>query len=75
MKRLDLYLIQQFISILLISILGFTSVFLVVDLIENLDRFIDNSVPWSIVFKYYLLYYPMVFKYCITHGNVNCHCI
>ena len=58
MKRLDLYLIQQFITILLISILGFTSVFLVVDLIENLDRFIDNSVPWRIVFKYYLFTIP-----------------
>ena len=58
MKRLDIYLIQQFITILLISILGFTSVFLVVDLIENLDRFIDNSVPWNIVFKYYLFTMP-----------------
>ena len=56
MKRLDLYLIWQFITILYISIIGFTCVFLVVDLIENLDRFIDNSVPWKIVFKYYLFY-------------------
>ena len=58
MKRLDLYLIRQFITILSISILGFTSVFLVVDLIENLDRFIDNTVPWKIVFKYYFFTIP-----------------
>ena len=58
MKRLDLYLIWQFITILSISIIGFTCVFLVVDLIENLDRFIDNSVPWKIVFKYYLFTIP-----------------
>ena len=35
-------------------------VFLVVDLIENLDRFIDNSVPWNIVFKYYRYYKFMI---------------
>lgn len=58
MKRLDIYLIRQFITILAISILGFTCVFLVVDLIENLDRFIDNSVAWKIVFKYYFYTIP-----------------
>ena len=62
MKPLDLYLIWQFITILSISIIGFTCVFIVVDLIENLDRFIDNSVPWKIVFKYYLFTIPWFFN-------------
>ncbi len=34
------------------------SIFLIVDLIENLDRFIDNKVPTKIVFKYYLYTLP-----------------
>ena len=58
MKRLDLYLIRQFLTILSISILGFTCIFLIVDLIENLDRFIDNTVPWNIVSKYYVYTLP-----------------
>lgn len=53
MKKLDLYLLRQFISILILSLLGFLCVFVIVDLIENLDRYIDNKMPWSIVLKYY----------------------
>ena len=62
MKRLDLYLIRQFLTILGISILGFTCIFLIVDLIENLDRFIDNTVPWNIVSKYYVYTLPWFFN-------------
>ena len=58
MKRLDLYLIRQFLTILGISILGFTCIFLIVDLIENLDRFIDNTVPWNIVSNIMFIRYP-----------------
>jgi len=62
MKQLDLYLIRQFLTILGISILGFTCIFLVVDLIENLDRFIDNNVPWKFVSKYYVYTVPWFFN-------------
>ena len=58
MKRLDLYIIRQFLTVLSISILGFTCIFLVVDLIENLDRFIDNTVPWKVILKYYVFTVP-----------------
>ena len=57
-KKLDIYLSKTFFSILALSILGFLSMFLVVDLIENLDRFIDNNVPSNIVFLYYLYTLP-----------------
>ena len=53
MKKLDLYLLRQFISILGMSLLGFLCVFIIVDLIENLDRYIDNKMPWKIVLQYY----------------------
>ena len=49
MKRLDTYLLRQFLNILAIGLLGFVTVFIVVDLIENLDRFIDNAVPIGII--------------------------
>ena len=51
LNRLDRYLINQFWVILGIAIMGFLSIFLVVDLIENLDRFMDNKVPTEIVLK------------------------
>jgi len=52
-KKLDIYLLRQFITILVVSLLGFLSIFIIVDLIENLDRYIDNKMPWLIVLKYY----------------------
>jgi len=58
LKKLDIYLLAQFLAILFISILGFISIFLIVDLIENLDRFMDNNVPSKIVLKYYIYTLP-----------------
>ena len=58
LNRLDRYLINQFWVILGIAIMGFLSIFLVVDLIENLDRFMDNKVPTEIVLKYYIYTIP-----------------
>ncbi|MAL64972.1 MAG: hypothetical protein CMF94_02600 [Candidatus Marinimicrobia bacterium] len=40
------------------AIMGFLSIFLIVDLIENLDRFMDNNVPKKIVIEYYIYTIP-----------------
>ena len=58
LNKLDRYLINQFWIILGIAILGFLSIFMVVDLIENLDRFMDNNVPSTVVFRYYVYTLP-----------------
>ena len=53
LKKLDQYIIHQFTIILCLSVFGFVSIFLIVDLIENLDRFMDNKVPFYVVAQYY----------------------
>ena len=58
LHRLDKYLLSQFFTVLSMSLLGFLAVFLVVDLIENLDRFVDNSVPAMVTITYYLYTIP-----------------
>lgn len=58
MKQFDRYLLKQFFLIFLMALLGFVSIFIIVDVIENLDRFIDNHVPWNIVGHYYLYSIP-----------------
>lgn len=58
MKKLDLYLLNRFLIVLFLAIIGFVSIFLIVDLIENLDRFMDNNVPKKIVAKYYIYTLP-----------------
>ncbi|MFC1760221.1 LptF/LptG family permease, partial [Candidatus Neomarinimicrobiota bacterium] len=62
MKKLDIYLLRQFITILTMSILGFVTVFVIVDLIENIDKFIDNSVQLKIIFLFYLYTLPWFFS-------------
>lgn len=54
MKRIDIYLIRQFISLLCVSLLGFLVIFLVVDAVENMDKFIDADVPKGIILAYYI---------------------
>ena len=62
MKKLDIYLLRQFISILTMAILGFVTVFVIVDLIENIDKFIDNSVHLKIIFLFYIYTLPWFFS-------------
>ena len=58
LNRLDKYLLSQFFTVLSMSLLGFLAIFLVVDLIENLDRFVDNGVPVMVTITYYLYTIP-----------------
>ncbi|MCH8011920.1 MAG: LptF/LptG family permease [Candidatus Marinimicrobia bacterium] len=58
MKKLDIYIISQFILILGASIIAFLMIFIIVDAVENLDRFIDSSVPLKIISTYYLFSIP-----------------
>jgi len=62
MKKLDIYLLRQFVTILTFAILGFVIVFVIVDLIENIDKFIDNSVQLKIVFLFYFYTLPWFFS-------------
>ena len=58
MKKLDIYIVRQFLVTLSMTLIGFLCVILIVDLIENLDRFIDNSIPANITIKYYVYAIP-----------------
>ena len=60
MTLLDKYLIKKFFSNLLFSIMAFVAIFLVIDLIENIDKFIDRDAQLLTVFKYYIYYIPYI---------------
>ena len=53
MKKIDIYIIHQFVALLGTSLLGFIVIFLVVDAVENMDKFIDAEVPKSVILSYY----------------------
>ena len=53
MKKIDYYILREFLSSFLVISLFFTLISLIVDVFENLNRFIDNSVSFEILYKYY----------------------
>ncbi|NIN00140.1 MAG: LptF/LptG family permease [candidate division Zixibacteria bacterium] len=60
MRILDRYLIRQFSLTLIFSLVAFWLVFLVVDLVEHVDKFIDKQAPLFLVIKYYAFYTPYI---------------
>jgi len=60
MRILDRYLIRQFCFVLFFSLIAFWVIFLIVDLVEHLDKFIDKHTPLLVVTKYYFYYTPYI---------------
>jgi len=60
MLILDRYIARKFLLILFFAIMAFIAVFIIVDLIENLDKFINNAYPTRVVFEFYLYYIPFI---------------
>ena len=60
MKILDRYIIRQFLQIAGFSLVAFTMIFVIVDMMENLDDFIDRSVPLTVVVEYYIYFMPEI---------------
>ncbi|MFQ6615479.1 MAG: LptF/LptG family permease [Fidelibacterota bacterium] len=54
MKKIDLYLVGYFFTILAAALVSFVVIFIIVDAVENLDRFIDAEIPVGIIGAYYL---------------------
>lgn len=62
MKKLDIYLSKHFLQILFFILIAVSFFFIIIDMVEFLDKFIDEDVPRNIVFKYYLYYLPFIFE-------------
>jgi len=62
MKKFDRYAVRQFIITALFSLAAFVAIFLVIDLMENLDDFLDRSAPTGIIFMYYVYFMPEIVK-------------
>lgn len=60
MRKLDRYVVTQFILTFLFGLLAFAFIFILIDMIENLDDFIDQKVPTTIIMKYYVYFVPQI---------------
>jgi lipopolysaccharide export system permease protein len=59
-KILPRYLAGRFLGLFLFSLMGAVLLFVIVDLVENVDQFIDGRVPSSVVALYYLYFIPYI---------------
>ena len=60
MKILDRYLIRQFLLVLFFSLAALSIIFILVNLIEHIDYFIDRKANFITVLTYYLYFTPEV---------------
>ena len=60
MKLLDRYIIRQFILSILVSMAAFIILFVAIDLMEKLDKFLDRKVPFDQVLDYYVNFTPQM---------------
>jgi len=59
-KTLDRYLLREFLTYLALGLFGFITIFVVVDIFEKIDVFLDHQAqPW-LVFRFYLYRAPEV---------------
>ena len=58
MHLLNIYVIKNFISKFAFLIIGFMSLFLIVDIIDHINKFIDSDIPRFEIINYYLYSLP-----------------
>lgn len=62
-RLLDFYVIRQFLLTLIFSLIALCLIFLIVNLIESLDDFLDQNTSFIVIVKYYLYYFPEILKF------------
>jgi lipopolysaccharide export system permease protein len=62
MTRLDRYVLRQFVITALFALAAFIIIFVVVDMMENLDDFLDRNATMGIIGLYYLYFIPEIIK-------------
>jgi lipopolysaccharide export system permease protein len=63
MRLLTLYLVRQVATIFSFGVVALCVIFIVVNLIENLDDFLDTNTPATVIAEYYVLFLPEMLKY------------
>lgn len=59
---LDRYIMRRMLLTLVFSIIALCTIFLVVNLLESLDEFLDQKATFIVIAKYYLYFFPEIIK-------------
>ena len=62
MNLIDRYIVKQFIFTFVFGVIALCTIFVVVNLLENLDKFLDQKATFGVIAKYYVYYLPEIIK-------------
>ena len=62
MNLIDRYIIKTFISTLLFAMIALCVIFIIVNLLERLDDFLDQNAGFMVIAKYYIYYLPAILQ-------------
>ncbi|MBK9246826.1 MAG: LptF/LptG family permease [Ignavibacteria bacterium] len=62
MNILDRYILRQFVTTLVFSVFALCTIFLVVNLLESLEIFLDKKIEFGTIVEYYLHFFPEILK-------------
>jgi lipopolysaccharide export system permease protein len=60
MRRLDRYVVRQFLQAYLYCIAGFTSIWFIFDVSDNISTFLDQRISRTLILEYYLTQIPQI---------------
>ena len=60
MNLIDRYIVKQFIFTLFFAIIALCTIFVVVNLLESLDNFLDQNATFLTIVKYYIYFFLLV---------------
>ena len=60
MRKISQYVLKEFLSFLGYCILAFAVIFVLINLVENADRFIDKDIGIRLILLYYVFYLPYI---------------
>jgi lipopolysaccharide export system permease protein len=62
MKILDRYILKKFILGTVFGLVAFVSLFVIIDMMENLGDFLDHQVHTPVIIQYYVAFMPEIVK-------------
>ncbi len=68
MTLVDRYVLSAFLKVLSWSIISFVAIFLLIDLFDHLDNFLDDNATVFSVVKYYIYQLPLIIDLCLPVG-------
>jgi lipopolysaccharide export system permease protein len=62
LRIIDRYILKQVVMTMSFAIMALCAIFIIVDMLESLDEFLDTNASFEIIFEYYMVYLPEIMK-------------